>query len=318
MESSVHPVFWIEKLSQPLNEKLPFIESLGLPVFIKGRECDSLMDLADRGFTHVFRVAGDDLEAVDHFGEWIEEWRRYPDRLIALSKKSSDTRGFGFLKRLEASLLGENSYKNMVSPYTVYPLSAMVGWRQRSDYPLVEAPLLIHLLWKGVEGQAIEIFAADPMPKVKSLSHKFWYYIYDFLILGLSNIQNNNAPKRAAFACGLGAFIACSPFYGLQTLAIFFSCYLLRLSFPIAFLGSQVSLPPIYSVVVPLELIVGWWVLGVPIRWEGNWLSMAQEHFSAWFVGSLIIGFLLSVIIGLSWYRFQMSFIRAMQKHRQS
>ncbi|MCJ8277106.1 MAG: DUF2062 domain-containing protein, partial [Bdellovibrionales bacterium] len=93
--------------------------------------------------------------------------------------------------------------------------------------------------------------------------------------------------------------------YGLQTAGIFLACFIFRLNFPIAFLGSQVSIPPIYSLILPLERYVGFILLDKPFLQADNWLQTAQDHFSSWLLGAVVVGGVIAIFLGLLWYFLQ-------------
>ena len=143
-----------------------------------------------------------------------------------------------------------------------------------------------------------------------SFFHKFIQAHYDALLLALTSFENGTRPLHSAISLAVGVFLACSPFYGLQTGLIIAATFIFRLSFPVAFLGSQISIPPIYSLVVPLELYVGFSFTGMPFEFTGPLLEVAQTHFVSWLIGACIVGTGLALVLGFCWYRFQKSYHR--------
>ena len=126
----------------------------------------------------------------------------------------------------------------------------------------------------------------------------FQRHYYDFWLILSSVFQMERKPWHTSLSLAVGVFLACTPFYGLQTFLIVVFCVIFRLSFPVAFLGSQVSIPPLYSLLVPLQVWIGFSVLGKEFRLSGNWKELAGEHFGVWLVGSLIVGGALAILLG--------------------
>ncbi|MEM7645877.1 MAG: DUF2062 domain-containing protein, partial [Pseudomonadota bacterium] len=117
-------------------------------------------------------------------------------------------------------------------------------------------------------------------------------------------LHGNQRPLHSAISLAMGVFMACTPFYGLQTFLIFLVAVLFRLNFLIAFLGSQISIPLIYSLIVPLQLSFGFWFLDKEFSFEGSFAELAKTHFGAWMLGSIVIGGALAGFLGFVWYRF--------------
>jgi uncharacterized protein (DUF2062 family) len=136
-------------------------------------------------------------------------------------------------------------------------------------------------------------------------------FFYELYLTIYSSLMGNISPTRAGLSFSMGIFIACTPFYGFQTLLIICLAILFRLNFPIAYLSSQISLPPFYVLLIPLQLYVGQFVLNKPFLLSGNYLQVAQENFNTWLIGSLIVGFALSSISGYLWYLVQSRFNKA-------
>ena len=139
----------------------------------------------------------------------------------------------------------------------------------------------------------------------EGLREKLYGILLETFFSFMKQLKLSDRPIHSAFSLSMGVFVACSPFYGLQTLLILILCPLLRLNVPLAILGSQISLPPIYALILPAELYVGFQLLGKQWSVEGEFLELAQTHFSAWFTGFLVVGSLLAGSIGIFWWLMQ-------------
>lgn len=131
----------------------------------------------------------------------------------------------------------------------------------------------------------------------------WWQRLYwNSYLLFLSVLRGTTHPLHSSLAMAFGVFVAFTPLYGLQTLLIALGCALLRLNFAVAFLGAQISIPPIYTLVVAAELIVGAWLLDRELSLKSDWLSLAQEHMLSWVVGTFIVGGAIALICASLWY----------------
>jgi len=64
-------------------------------------------------------------------------------------------------------------------------------------------------------------------------------------------------PKRATASLTLGVFIGLLPIYGLQLILLFSLCLMLRLNRPLAFLGVNVSTPPLLLFIIAAAIGIG-------------------------------------------------------------
>ncbi len=118
----------------------------------------------------------------------------------------------------------------------------------------------------------------------------------------------DSRPEALAFAVALGIFLGCSPLYGLQTLLVFALSAALGLNPFAAFLGSQVSFPPLGLAIVGVEVALGEW-----LRF-GRWTPPASRggaelaHWLwghallSWCLGSALFGGALAALGGLASY----------------
>lgn len=111
-------------------------------------------------------------------------------------------------------------------------------------------------------------------------------------------LRENSSPQKLAVAAGVGVLLGTLPLLFCHTIAILFACGFFRLNKVAAVSSSQLCMPPI----VPALCIE----LGYFMR-NGEWLTefslqtlgyQAVQRLYEWFLGSLILGPLLAVIVG--------------------
>jgi uncharacterized protein (DUF2062 family) len=118
-------------------------------------------------------------------------------------------------------------------------------------------------------------------------------------------LSGDTRPAAIALAVALGIFLGCSPFYGVQTFLVFGFAALFRLNPFAAFLGSQISVPPLGLGIIGAEVGIGEWMR------YGHWaipktaggLEMAKwlwgHALYSWAIGSALLGGTLAAAGGL-------------------
>ncbi len=191
-------------------------------------------------------------------------------------------------------------YRHLKSSSGVFPVFLIQNLGLQRNDGLNDVRVLVHCLRNRLPYRTLPL--GGELEKSKS-----WWQdkTLDTWLLSLSSFHRDERPIHSATSFAVGAFLACTPFYGLQTALIILTSMIFRLSFPVAFLGSQISLPPIYSLIVPIQLYVGFSITGSPFEFDGSWLDIARQHFGAWLIGSLIVGGVLSLAMGFVWFYLQ-------------
>ncbi|HUT25964.1 MAG TPA: DUF2062 domain-containing protein [Sumerlaeia bacterium] len=121
-----------------------------------------------------------------------------------------------------------------------------------------------------------------------------------------------SSPKEISLACMLGVFLGTLPLIGFHTVTIFFYAARLRLNQAVAFYASNLCMPVIPPFVPALAVEVGFYLR------QGRFLVLAdlntqeallrtlgkEAHLRLWeyFLGSLVVGPLLAVLVGLLAY----------------
>lgn len=116
-----------------------------------------------------------------------------------------------------------------------------------------------------------------------------------------------STPLRLGGAVFLGVLVAVSPFYGLQMLIVLALAALFRLNKLAALAAVQLSIPPVYAVLVVASLETGNFLLRgqwidreahpVPRTMSQAW-RLLEDLGGTWLLGSLVVGVALGVLAG--------------------
>ncbi len=114
--------------------------------------------------------------------------------------------------------------------------------------------------------------------------------------------REGDTPGRLALAIGMGVFIGLSPFFGMHALISVAIAAVFGLNKPLAFLASNVSIPPIAIPVAIINIQVGH-----RLRGEG-WqvfqksrpsISEMMAYFGDWTLGWVLVGSATATVLGL-------------------
>ncbi|RNA61276.1 DUF2062 domain-containing protein [Chryseobacterium nematophagum] len=113
-------------------------------------------------------------------------------------------------------------------------------------------------------------------------------------------LESDGTNRTKAFSIALGIFIGLSPFWGFQTLLVISLAVLFKLNKVLAFLASNISLPPFIPFIIAASLF-----LGAPFV-SGNSNILSQElnfqliknHLFQYIIGSLILATVISILSG--------------------
>lgn len=115
-------------------------------------------------------------------------------------------------------------------------------------------------------------------------------------------LTENTSPKQLATAGGMGVFWGTVPFIGLQTILILFTSNFFRLNKVAAVSASHLCMPPI---VPALCIEAGYYMRYGRFLTEISLETMGYQAFERlfdWFIGSLVLAPLFSIIIGFAIY----------------
>jgi uncharacterized protein (DUF2062 family) len=115
-------------------------------------------------------------------------------------------------------------------------------------------------------------------------------------------LTENKSPKQLATAGGLGVFLGTLPLIGLHTMLILFTSNFFRLNKVAAVSASQLCMPPI---VPALCIEAGYYIRHGTFLTEISLETIGYQAFERlfeWFIGSLVLAPLFSIITGFAIY----------------
>ena len=120
------------------------------------------------------------------------------------------------------------------------------------------------------------------------------FFMEDFL-------GSQDSPTKKALSIALGVFIGLSPFWGFHTLLVISLAILLKLNKTIAFVFSNVSLPPFIPFVLYASSKMGQFVLGIEFSYTVEEMTENFEvlkHLKIYIVGSFSLAIVSSIVLG--------------------
>ncbi|WEK68544.1 MAG: DUF2062 domain-containing protein [Candidatus Chryseobacterium colombiense] len=119
-------------------------------------------------------------------------------------------------------------------------------------------------------------------------------------------LESDGTNRNKAFSIALGVFIGLSPFWGFQTLLVISLAVLFKLNKVLAFVASNVSLPPFIPFIIAASLF-----LGAPfVHGDSSILSqelnfdLVKNNLLQYVIGSMILASTASVISGVATFLF--------------
>jgi len=119
-------------------------------------------------------------------------------------------------------------------------------------------------------------------------------------------LESDGTNRNKAFSIALGVFIGFSPFWGFHTLLVISLSILFKLNKVLAFVASNVSLPPFIPFIIAAALF-----LGAPfVHGDSNILSqdlnfdLVKNNLLQYVIGSAILATAMSIISGIAAFLF--------------
>lgn len=117
-------------------------------------------------------------------------------------------------------------------------------------------------------------------------------------------LESDGSNRIKAFSIALGIFFGLSPFWGFQTALVISLSVLFKLNKVLAFVASNISLPPFIPFIIAGSLFIG-----APfVSGESNFLNqdlnfeLVKNNFLQYIIGSFILATTASLIIGIGSY----------------
>ena len=227
--------------------------------------------------------------------------------------------------------------KDTQSGYRLYPLRVVNSFRLFTRKFEFEIEIIVRSAWRRVEVKNIPIQVLYPENRVTHF-RPFWdivrivllymwfvlasfFYIHprnkiqDFRDKGFKRfwkedvIKSDDPAHKKAAAIALGVFVGICPFWGLHTLLVFLLAAFFKLNKVIAFLFSNISIPPLIPFIIYASYQVGCVVTGKGIDWElqfSDFDSTAEimTGLFQYIIGSFALAALVASTMGLISYFF--------------
>ena len=222
------------------------------------------------------------------------------------------------------------------SGYRLYPVKLINSLKLITWKFELEIEVLVKAAWKKAEVKNIPIKVLYPKGERVTHFRPFWdivrivllymwfvlvsfFYIHprnkyqDFKSKGFRRfwkediIKSQEPPHKKAAAIALGVFIGISPFWGLHTLLVFTLAAVFNLNKVIAFLFSNISIPPLIPVIVYASYQMGSLITGKGFDWDLNLqkLDSGKDIFMGlwqYIMGSFALAIVLAIILWIVFY----------------
>jgi len=246
------------------------------------------------GFTNAITMDADGQHCAGDLALFLERVRLSPqtlwigDRTIqqgAIKEPALTIFGRAFGAFWYGFFTGKN-IRDTQCGFRAYPLRAVLDLKclgERFDY---EQEALIYSVWNGIDVESCAVHRKY-LPKTERVSH--FRPVIDFLRIGRVNSKaalvkilmpwktvnspgknwrekliivfnrelHAHSPNKSAFSLAMGVCMGIMPIYGFQLAVLVALTPILRLNWPLAFLGSCVSLPPVIPLLVAAGVAVG-------------------------------------------------------------
>ncbi|MGB7569443.1 MAG: DUF2062 domain-containing protein, partial [Chitinivibrionales bacterium] len=210
-----------------------------------------------------------------------------------------------------------------------YPLESVLNLECKGTRYEFEQEVLIYAAWNGIEIESVPIHRYYPAQS-KAVSH--FRPVVDFFRIGAVNSKaalikillpwktvrapgktwreklllvlkrelNANSPHKGALSLAMGVCVGIMPIYGFQILFLMAMTPILRLNWPLAFLGSCVSSPPFIPFLIAAGIAIG--KLVVPVLPFAIYLQAGVNALAKggieWIAGSIA----LALAVGIATY----------------
>ncbi|UFH30243.1 DUF2062 domain-containing protein [Chryseobacterium sp. C-71] len=119
-------------------------------------------------------------------------------------------------------------------------------------------------------------------------------------------LESDGSNRTKAFSIALGVFVGFSPFWGFHTLLVISLSVLFKLNKVLAFVASNVSLPPFIPFIIVSSLYLGApFVAGDSDIFRQEWnFDLVKNNVLQYVIGSLILATSMSLISGIATFLF--------------
>ncbi|RKS53146.1 uncharacterized protein (DUF2062 family) [Gillisia mitskevichiae] len=191
-----------------------------------------------------------------------------------------------------------NQLHDTQSGYRLYPLEIVNKIPLYTKKFEFEIEVIVKAVWRKVDVRNIPIKVLYQegeervshfrpfMDIVRIVLLYMWFVLVSFLYIHPRNkyqdfkdkgfkkfwnedvLKNQEPAHKKAAAIALGVFVGISPFWGLHTLLVFILAASFKLNKVIAFLFSNISIPPLIPIIIYASYQVGYVLTGHGFKWE--------------------------------------------------
>ncbi len=300
---------------------------------------------ADLGYDYAITIDSDGQHYPDDLGIFLEELENRslngPEILLVGDRNmgrdgipGKSTTGNKFSNFWYLVVTGTN-LSDTQSGYRLYPLHVVNSIKLYTNKFEYEIEILVKASWRGVEVKNIPIKVLYEENRVTHF-RPFWditrivllymwfvlvsfFYIHprdkyrQFRDKGIKRfwkedvIKSNEPAHKKAAAVALGVFVGMSPFWGLHTLLVFLLAAIFRLNKVIAFIFSNISIPPLIPFIIYASYQMGSLVTGNGIQWElqfADFDSAAEvlEGLGQYILGSFALAAITALLLWIVFY----------------
>ncbi|MUP45661.1 DUF2062 domain-containing protein [Gramella sp. BOM4] len=232
------------------------------------------------------------------------------------------------------------------SGYRLYPVKLINSLNLITSKFELEIEVLVKAAWNHAEVRNIPIkvlYKEDervthfrPFWDIVRIVHLYmWFVLVSFFYIHPRNkyrdfknkgfkrfwkedvLKSQDPPHKKAAAIALGIFVGLSPFWGLHTLLVFSLATVFKVNKLIAFLFSNISIPPFIPFIVYASYQVGSFLSGQGFDWELKMDQLDSKEeilFGLWqyVLGSLALSIVLAGSVGIVFY-----FLFSISNHKQ-
>jgi len=219
------------------------------------------------------------------------------------------------------------------SGFRLYPLNALKKLKFYTSKFEFEIEVIVKSVWSGVSIKNIPIHILYHQTNRVSHFRPFkdftrisilntWFVIVTFLFIkprsifrkfkkkGVKQIfedllANQDTPKKKSLSIALGLFIGISPLWGFQTIIVIFLALLFKLNKTIAFIFSNISIPPFIPFILYASSKIGQYLLGIKLEYTMKEMTENFEilkHLEAYILGSFSLAIITAATIGVLSY----------------
>ncbi|MCF4101632.1 DUF2062 domain-containing protein [Gillisia sp. M10.2A] len=230
------------------------------------------------------------------------------------------------------------------SGYRLYPIKVVNQIKLYTRKFELEIEVIVKASWRNVEVKNVPIKVLYPENRVthfrpfmditRIVLLYMWFVLVSFFYIHPRNkyqdfkekgfkrfwnediLRSQEPPHKKAAAIALGIFVGISPLWGLHTMMVFLLAAVFKVNKVIAFLFSNISIPPFIPFIIYGSYQMGSVILGKGVSWSMRLADFNSTEKIVEGLGQYIIGSIsLAIVVSLSvWIIFYFLFSMSEQK----